>query len=202
MKQLFFSLALAISISLTTLVGCSRSPSEKPDTAGKAQPAEPQKTAMAPGKIERSAPTALKRARQELPPAPKPSVLEKDYYSTTNVDVKMDIISNLSDIGTREAVEAMGRLFQTEKDTDLKVEILSDLSFVDGSDTEKLAIYKIGVKADQPHEVRKEAIDGLSDIEDLRAIPILQELTRDKNSEISDDARNALELVQSAVLTK
>src|SRR5689334_6346981 len=107
MKQLFFSLALTltISISFTTFVGCSKSPSEKPDTTSKAEPAKPQKTAMAPAKIERSAPpSALNRARKELPPTPKPSVLENDYHSTTNVDDKIEIISNLSDVGTPEAV--------------------------------------------------------------------------------------------------
>ncbi|MSR64322.1 MAG: HEAT repeat domain-containing protein [Verrucomicrobiae bacterium] len=202
MKQFIPSLTLTTSIILFAFAGCSKPSSETTDTAGNAQPARPQRTVAAPAKIERSTQPALNRTRKEVPSAPNPSTHESDYRSTTDEDVKLEIISNLGDVGTREAVEAMGRLFQAEKDSDLKVEMLSELSFVDGFDTEKLAIYRLGVKADQPLEVRTEAIDGLGDIEDVRVIPILQELTKDKNSEVSDAARNALEIVQSAVLTK
>lgn len=202
MNRFILAVVLVATFSLSLFTGCSKPTSEKTGGTDKSQPKKPGSVAVTPTRIERSTPPALNRSRKDQLPAPKPGVLEKNYRATTNENTKTEIIYKLGEIGSREAVEVLGRLFPSEKDADLRTEMISILAVVDEANNEKLAVYKMGVKPDQPIDVRKEAIEGLGDLEDARAIPILQELTKDSQTEISNAAREALELVQTAVLTQ
>ncbi len=198
MKRSIRTCCVALALGAVIAGGCSKS-SEKQSPASKQPGEKAAKSSPAPAKIQRPSSPALTKARKEPAAKPQPVALEKDYQAATEQNRKFEIIYKLGEDGSRDAVLALGRLFQSEPDVDLKSEIINVLSATDGSDKEKLAIYTQAAQPGQSNDVRLAAIDGLSDIEDLRVVPVLQGLTKDPDSEVSNAARIALEQVQSAL---
>jgi hypothetical protein len=198
---------LAVGVALTG--ACSKRESEPP--ADSKTPTTLEKPATPPKTTTTKAPTSMPKTTQsgstKSPIAPpktsatpqKASSLEKAYHEAPDVRQKTDIVYRLGDMGSPEAILALGRIFETEGDAELKENLLTALWVVDGYDKEKIPIYAMAVQANQPEEVRKEAIDGLGDLEVVEAIPVLQSLINDPNKEISEAAKDAIETVRSSL---
>ena len=133
----------------------------------------------------------------EIKPLP---VLINDYLATTNRDTRLYIIMDITETSSAESVKALARLFDAEKDAELKVDLIDSLLSIDGFKDEKLALLTQGVRQGLPVEVRQSAIDGLIDLEDNRAIPLLNGLLNDPDQEIRESAQDALDLVQKPPL--
>lgn len=130
----------------------------------------------------------------EVKPLP---VLEKDYLATTNRDTRLDIMMDIAENPSAETVKALTRLFEAETDLDLKVDLLDSLLGIEEFKDEKLIMLTMGARQGLPNEVRQSAIDGLIDLDDQRAIPVLNGLLNDPDEEIREGARDALEMIQS-----
>jgi len=128
--------------------------------------------------------------------------LESSYKSLPDFSKKVGAIYEISEVGGAPAVESLGRLFQAEKDAELRVEIVDSLFDIDGQDQQKLAILSAAAASDQPQEVRESAIDALTDIDAKVAMPILQALASDSNEEIRDAAKDALEILKATGASK
>jgi HEAT repeat protein len=134
----------------------------------------------------------------ELPPATQIAHFEAEYLTNADFSARAELIYKISDVGTPEAIPALGRIFASENDTELKTEVLSLLADIDNQDDQKLAILSAAVGADQPKDVREAAIDALTDLESpQRGLPILQSLSNDPDAEIRDAVKDAVALVQS-----
>jgi hypothetical protein len=152
----------------------------------------------------RPAPTATVQPdnpASEIKPLP---VLEKEYLATTNTDARLDLIMDIAEMPGPEAVKALTRLFEQEKDMDLKVDLLDSLLGIEGAKEEKLIMLTMGARQGLPVEVRQSAIDGLIDLDDQRVIPILNGLLNDPDAEIREGAQDAIEMIQTPpqVITK
>ena len=131
-------------------------------------------------------------------PAPKPlPVMEKEYFTSTNRDVRLDLMMDIADASSAESVKTLTRLFEAETDTDLKVDLLDSLLGIEGFKEEKLIMLTLGARQGLPNEVRQSAIDGLIDLDDRRVIPVLNGLLNDPEEEIREAAKDALEMIQS-----
>lgn len=131
-------------------------------------------------------------------PAPKPlPVMEQEYFTATNRDVRLDLMMDIADSSSAEAVKALTRLFEAETDADLKVDLLDSLLGIEGFKEEKLIMLTLGARQGLPNEVRQSAIDGLIDLDDRRVIPVLNGLLNDPEEEIREAAKDALEMIQS-----
>ena len=140
---------------------------------------------------------------KDLAPETKPlPVLEKDYAATTNRDERLDIMMDIAEMPGPESVKALTRLFEAEKDTDLKVDLLDSLLGIEGFKEEKLIMLTMGARQGLPTEVRQSAIDGLIDLDDARVIPVLNGLLNDPEEEIREGAKDALEMIQSQPVVK
>ena len=146
-----------------------------------------------------SVPPPLAPAEPSAETALEVAELEKAYVSNTAFTARVQLIYKLTDVDTAEAVGALGRCFQLEKDPNLRIEVLDSLSDIDGLDDQKVAILAAGASADQPQEVRESAIDGLTDIDPKKALPILQALLSDPDEDIRDATKDAIESVQDAM---
>lgn len=137
----------------------------------------------------------------EMKPLP---VLEKDYATATNRDVRLDIMMDIAEMPGPESVKALTRLFEAETDTDLKVDLLDSLLGIEGFKEEKLVMLRMGAQQGLATEIRQSAIDGLIDLDDQRVIPVLNGMFTDPDEEIREGAKDALEMIQSlpAVQTK
>ncbi len=129
-------------------------------------------------------------------------VLEKDYATATNRDVRLDIMMDIAEVPGPESVKALTRLFEAETDTDLKVDLLDSLLGIEGFKEEKLIMLTMGARQGLPTEIRQSAIDGLIDLDDQRVIPVLNGLLNDPEEEIREGAKDALEMIQSPPVLK
>jgi hypothetical protein len=190
------------------LAACSK---EEPQPEPRPEPSKPEATESPdmPKPVEK--PSASVSVPNPPPPPPPPvppqtaepvqgaAEIERSYVSNPDFSARVQFIYQLSDLATPEAVSALGRLFQMEKDPDLRTEVLDSLYDIDGLDDQKAAILAAGASAYQPKEVRESAIDALTDIDPKKALPILQALVTDPDPDIRDDAKDAIEQVQETM---
>lgn len=126
-----------------------------------------------------------------------PDRLKGDYTATSETDDRIDIIYQLADVGTVDALRAMGWLFQIEADPELKSEIISALDDVDGQNEVRVAIYAIALHPDQPDEVRQAAVDALENIVDAQALPVWRTLLNDRDLGIRESAQEQIKALES-----
>jgi hypothetical protein len=193
---------LTLMTAAVAAAGCGRQASDQPSTSANTNRSEKVHSSGTTAPSNHStAPTHVRSQTTATPSPQKIPALEKAYSETADAKQRRAIAYKLADIGNVGSVQALGRLFQKETDPDLKDDLLSALWVIDGSDKEKVAVYALAVRSNQPDEVRKEAIDGLSDIEDAAALPVLQALLTDPSQEIRDAAQEAIDSVNNALAT-
>ena len=145
----------------------------------------------------RPAPVATVQPDNPAPDTKPLPVLEKEYLATTNTDTRLDLMMDIAEMPGPDAVKALTRLFEQEKDMDLKVDLLDSLLGIEGAKEEKLIMLTMGSRQGLPAEVRQSAIDGLIDLDDQRVIPILNGLLNDPDQEVREGAQDALEMIQT-----
>jgi len=224
MQRTSLAFKLLVTVLVTAaLIGCSKPASEEAPQASSTPGVAKNTTASSPAKTQAvaAAKTPAKRSGSQTAdgvPLPSPGeqeeaspqdnastvqqILEFEGTYRTNADfsVRVELIYKISDVGTPEALLAMGRIFFSETDPELKTEVLNLLADIDGQTDNKLSILTAAIAADQPKDVREQAIDALTDIEPPeRAVPILQSLLSDPDAEIREDAKDAVEQLQAII---
>jgi hypothetical protein len=212
--KLFWNLTTAVAVvALAMVIGCNK-PAEEPTAPAAPTTTTTKQAAPPPRVVVPTTPTtpAQPQAQQTEPTVPSPqpvapvstaeiakkvAVYETAYNASTDSTAKVGIIYNISDAGGAPAVESLGRLFQNEKNAELKVEIVDSLFDIDGQDQSKIAILTAAAGQDQNQDVRESAIDALTDIDAKLALPILQALTSDSNEDIRDAAKDAIDILKA-----
>ncbi len=161
-----------------------------PPPAAEVRPATPASPSVVPPAAQEETPAQL---------AAQVKQLESDYYNTPDFQKRVVIIYNLSSVESPATIDALGRLFLNERDTELKVELVNSLMDIDGENDKKLTILSGAIRPNQPKDVRLEAIDALADTEDKRAIQVLQGLSNDPDEEIREAAQDSIEQLQADV---
>jgi len=124
--------------------------------------------------------------------------LESEYQNTPDFQKRVTLIYELSaNDDAADVVDALAHLFLNEKDQELKIELVNSLSDVDGQNDKKLAILSTAMRADQPKEVRVEAMDGMGDVQDKRGIQILQGYLNDPDEDVKESAQDTIEQLQN-----
>ncbi len=190
-------------LAAALLAACSKqeepqSPAEMPATK-RVEPAPAAPTSVVPAPVKPAAPSApsiFTPPPATGNPAQDVATLETGYISGPDFSARVETIYQLTDLGTAQAISALGRLFHMEKDPELRTEMLDALFDIDGQDENKAALLAAGAGPDQPKEVRLSAIDALEDVDAKLALPILRSLASDPDPEISDTAKSAIEMLQ------
>jgi len=130
-------------------------------------------------------------------PAPTPAELEKSYLTNPDFTERVQVIFQLSDLGSAESLVVLGRVFHKEQDPDLRIQILNSLFDIEGQDDKKAVLLAAGAATNQPKEVRDAAIDALGDLEAKRALPILQAMLDDADEDIREHAKDTIEQIQT-----
>jgi len=96
-------------------------------------------------------------------------------------DAWIDYSATFAKVGlpSEEIADALGRMFEQERSTELKVTILEELGGLQGP----AAFDKIllGLNVTQPSEAREAAVSALGDLRDPRALSVLRELLQDRD---------------------
>jgi len=204
MKRLQLVFAAALAAVALAAAGCSKKESETPPpppvstTIQKPQsptvPPLPAVTTPTPTPTEAA---ATNPAGADDEAAAQVKKLESDYQNTQDFQKRVVILYDLSSTESPDTIDAIARLFLNEKDPELKVELINSLTDIDGQKDKKLAILSSAVRGDQPKDARLEAIDGMADVEDKRAIQILQAFANDPDEEIRDAIKDTIEQLQT-----
>ena len=205
MKRLQLVFAATLAVAALAAAGCSNKESETPPpppvstTIQKPQsptvPPLPAVTTPTPAPTEAAATNSAGADDEAVAQVKK---LESDYQNTQDFQKRVVILYDLSSTESPDTIDAIARLFLNEKDPELKVELVNSLADIDGQKDKKLAILSSAVRGDQPKDVRLEAIDGMADVEDKRAIQILQAFANDSDEEIRDAIKDTIEQLQTA----
>jgi hypothetical protein len=205
--QKILKLAVPVLAVAVLAAACTKTEETPPTPAEQGAPAKPAPTPSvstpthSPSAATASQPTAAPVATPTGNPAQEAAVIENAYVANPEFSARVENIYKLTDAGTPEAISVLGRLFQMEKDPELRTEILDSLFDIDGQDERKAALFAAGAASNQPKEVRQSAVDGLEDIDAKYALPILQSLTTDPDEDIRDAAKDAIESLQAVPAT-
>jgi hypothetical protein len=132
-------------------------------------------------------------------PAQQVAALKGQFGKATTFDDRFDLALQIGAVGTAEAVATLEQLFREERDKDLRVELINALMGMTGCKDERLRFLQAGLLPDQPLEVREAAMDGLVDLQDARALPLLAGLLNDPNPKIQALARHLHDLAEKIV---
>lgn len=120
--------------------------------------------------------------------------LYQEYQTEKEYLPRVEIIYRLADASSPQARETLSRLFFTEKDPELRVQMVSALPFVDSGDLNlSLPILQEALKAGQPRELREAALDTIQTLNDPKTSPLLQILLNDPDEELRDTAARTIE---------
>jgi len=211
MKRVPWAVAVAVAVGLLAMAGCTKREQPEPllpppsvTTLPSRQPL-PALPAQAATDVTAGAPVSAEETNQESGDGETQAELvaqvkqlENEYENATDFQKRVTLIYEISANDDGPAViDTLAHLFLNEKDQELKVEMVNSLSDVDGQNDKKLAILSTALQADQPKDVRLEAIDGMGDAQDKRGIQILQGYLNDPDEEVKESAQDTIEQLQS-----
>jgi type IV secretory pathway VirB10-like protein len=216
MKHLPLVLVAVLTVAMLAATGCSKKESEQAvplpppstTTINKTEPpplprpiTSAPATNVQPAQPSPAASTTPPGAEEETPAqlAAQVKQLENDYKNTSDLQKRVTIIYDLSSNESPDTIDAIGRLFLNEKDQELKIELIDSLTDIDGQNDKKLAILSSALRADQPKDVRSDAIDGIGDLEDKRGIQVLQVYANDPDEDIRDSIKDTIQQLQDLV---
>lgn len=211
MKRIQLVFAAALAVGTLVAAGCSKKEPEQPPAPATISktvtPPTPAPTPATPdvkpapvspsaAASETNGPAGEEQTPAQL--AAQVKQMESDYQNATDFQKRVVIIYDLSAIDSPDTIDAIGRLFLKEKDQELKTELINSLTDIDGQNDKKLAILSSAMRADQPKDVRLEAIDGMSDLDDKRGIQVLQGFANDPDEEVREAIHDTIEQLQAS----
>jgi hypothetical protein len=196
-KKTPFCLPAILGLAALAITGCDRSeptiapttPLPLPTPAVDNAPPPPKEKAL-----PRKLPVTIVPPAGETPKG-SPTDLAREFRAATEPERRGELAGDLWEIGTPEAVETLRQLFVGERETDVKVDIISGVT---DADPEKLrdgcnALLLAALTPGQPPEIRTLAAHLLTESKDPRAIALLQQFAQDGDPKVREAAREALE---------
>jgi HEAT repeat protein len=212
MKRVQLVFTVALTAATLAVAGCSKNETEQspptPPTISKPVPpplaaptpatadVKPSAVAPSPAVPEANQATGEEETPQQL--AAQVKQLESDYQNATDFQKRVVIIYDISAVDSPDAIDAIARLFLKEKEQEMKTELINSLTDIEGQNDKKLAILSSAMRADQPKDVRVEAIDGMADLDDKRGIQVLQGFANDSDEEIREAVHDTIEQLQAS----
>jgi len=123
------------------------------------------------------------------------ATLTQQFRNAPEAEKRGEIVEALWSMDTPAAVEALRQLFYIEREFDVKVDILAGVSDSKKPETRD-SRFKLVVTAlapGQPKDVRELAAQMLVELDDPRAISLLQQYTQDADPDMREAASEALE---------
>ncbi len=124
-------------------------------------------------------------------PAKTAATYEQNYRAATDPDDRLEVLGQLRDLETAEAIQAFGRLFQEARDQNEKLDLLATLDQMD-TVAGKLPILEAAIYTPQPPDVKTVAINSLAALDRPEARQMLELLTTNPNPELRETAKEAL----------
>jgi hypothetical protein len=119
--------------------------------------------------------------------------LQQEYQTEKEFLPRVEIIYRLADASTPQSRGVLSSLFFSEKNLDLRVQMVSALPFVDAGDFNlSLPILQEALKPTQPLELREAGLDAIQTLNDPITLPLLQPLLQDPDDELRETAAQTI----------
>ena len=165
-----------------------------PQNRGPAAAGPPEAApAATPGAIP-PPPMAPPQTSDERPPTP--GQLQSAYLAARDTADRIEIVYQLGNADSADAMNVLTRLFQTEADPQLQQEMLDAADRIDGQLPALLTLLGLALGPSRPPDVRDAALSMLLGINDRRAIPNWQALLADREPDTRELARQQIEDLQ------
>jgi hypothetical protein len=141
-------------------------------------------------------PSATPQPQSSVDPATSdPAVLAKQFRATAEPDKRGELVDELWGLDSPAAVETLRQLFLTERELDVKVNIVAGLSDSKKPETRegRFGLVVSALAPGQPKDVRELAAQMLVDFDDPRAVSLLQQFAQDADPDMREAAQEALE---------
>lgn len=200
-SQSYFQLVQAVGLGAGLLfAGChdpkprtsERTPEPRPQFSA-SEDAPMTQAARDPGQTK--APAAPSPPAAENPEATDPQAIAKEFRATAEPDRRGELVETLWSLDTPAAVETLRHLFLTERELDVKIDIVAGLSDSNKPETRnaRFGLVVMALAQGQPKDVRELAAQMLVDFDDPRAISLLQQYAQDVDPDMREAAQEALE---------
>ena len=115
-----------------------------------------------------------------------------------DADIRSEIVTDLWELNTREAVDALGMLFLGERDQDVKADILAGVAGSAEKATHEgcYGLLLSAIAPGQPPDVRLLAAHLFTDFEDARVPGLLQQFSQDPDPEVREAVKDAIETLR------
>jgi hypothetical protein len=133
-------------------------------------------------------------------PTEDPATLAQRFRASRDTEERGGIAGELWSLDTPSAVETIRQLFQTEREAEVKVDIIAGVTDSENPATRegRFDLIVAALTPSQPKDVREIAAQMLVEFEDPRALTLLQQFTHDADPDIREAAREALETRKAA----
>jgi protein subunit release factor A len=164
-------------------------------------PVRSQQEAPVPAPVA-TAPSPSPAPEVGLPPPAEekqrtPGQLQRDYWLTREQSDRTEIIYQLGDLESADAIHSLMWLYQAETDLDLKQEILDAVDRIEEQIPAKLALLNVALAPGQPRDLHDTVVEMLLGINDRRAILTWQLLLKDSDPEVRELAQQQIEELQN-----
>jgi hypothetical protein len=124
-----------------------------------------------------------------------PAALAKEFRATTEPDRRGELVDTLWSLDTAAAVETIRQLFLTEREIDVKMDMIAGLSDSKKPETReaRFGLVVAALTPGQPKDIRELAAQMLIDFDDPRAVGLLQQFSQDADPDMREAAKEALE---------
>lgn len=200
-SQSYFQLVLAAELVLS---GCkdTKPRTSAPEPSPLPQPSLSEGT-PASESAKDSAPRVSARPRSQVAENPQPSdpsALAKEFRAATEPERRGELVDAIWSLDTPAAVETLRQLYLTERELDVKIDIIAGLSDSKKPETReaRFGLVVMALAQGQPKDIRELAAQMLVDFDDPRAISLLQQFAQDADPDMREAAKEALETRRAA----
>lgn len=184
-----------IALAGAIVAGCERKPEPLP---GAAEPVAAEQAGQTPRPdtpVVRAASAVRAAGEVGADEQPAAAVLGQRLRAAEEAYERAEIVGELWELATPEAVEILRQRFFIEPDVDVKADIVAGLVDEQKPQTREVrfGILAAALAPTQSIEVRETAVSMLVEFDDVRAVALLQNLLSDPNEEIREAAREAIE---------
>src|SRR4029453_8963655 len=129
-----------------------------------------------------------------------PVALGKEFRATAEPDRRGELVDTLWSLDTPAAVETIRQLFLTEREVDVKMDMIAGLSDSKKPETResRFGLVVAALAPGQPKDIRELAAQMLIDFDDPRAVSLLQQFLQDADPDMREAAKEALETRRAA----
>lgn len=126
--------------------------------------------------------------------------LLREYQTDTEYLSRVETIYKLADASSPQSRAILSQLFFSEKNLELRVQMVNALPFVDSEDLGlSLPLLQEATKAQQPRELRAAGLDTIHTLNDPRTLPALLPMLNDPDEELRKSAAETVQYYQEVL---